>query len=294
MNIDLTIFGNALANFRDTIFQLFTNNANLFQTTGLHLFTAIATIMIVIGGVRIAFGGDMRKFAILLAIIAVCHVMIADYAVSIPFFGGQPFYQIVPNFSFYLADTIGTQTQQDLTATLNQIINGLNAGTPLKFALSAGMDLLIYIVLVLLIAILELAMFVVVAFGYAALGVTVLFGPILIPFILVPKLDFLFWGWFKALLKFSFYPAVANAFLFLIAKLMLTMIGNTTLATVSTMTAGQITPQFPILVILFAAGIYGCFKIPSLVNDLFSGAASSGGANGLESAARMAIMAGLG
>ena len=45
------------------------------------------------------------------------------------------------------------------------------------------------------------------------LGVYVMLGPICIPFLLTPPLNFFFWGWFKALLKYSLYGAVAGALL---------------------------------------------------------------------------------
>jgi hypothetical protein len=54
---------------------------------------------------------------------------------------------------------------------------------------------------------------------------------------------------------------------------------NTTLPT-----AGEIAISFgqiPILLIIFGAGLYAIFKIPSLVQDIFSGSASAGG--GLQS-----------
>ena len=36
-------------------------------------------------------------------------------------------------------------------------------------------------------------------------------GPLFIPFLLVDKLSFLFWGWLRAFIGFSFYKVVAAA-----------------------------------------------------------------------------------
>jgi hypothetical protein len=53
---------------------------------------------------------------------------------------------------------------------------------------------------------------------------------------------------------------------------------NTTLLSQG-LTTGRIAvsmTQIPILTVVFAAGIYSIFKIPSLVGDIFSGAANAG------------------
>jgi hypothetical protein len=127
-------------------------------------------------------------------------------------------------------------------------------------------------------------MFIVVGFGYLALGAVLVIGPILIPFMIVPKLDFLFWSWLKALIKYSFYPVVGNIVLLGICQIMLSILNTTFQIT------GQIAitaVQQPILIITFAAGLYATFKIPSLIQDIFSGTASAGG--GLQAAVASAV-----
>ena len=53
----------------------------------------------------------------------------------------------------------------------------------------------------------------VIAFGLIASAVCALVGPLFVPFFIVPKLDWLFWGWLKAFIQYSFIPVVAIAFL---------------------------------------------------------------------------------
>ena len=52
-----------------------------------------------------------------------------------------------------------------------------------------------------------------IAFGLIASAVCALLGPIFVPFFIVPKLDWLFWGWLKSFIQYSFIPVVAIAFL---------------------------------------------------------------------------------
>ncbi len=58
---------------------------------------------------------------------------------------------------------------------------------------------LTYLLIVVLLALMEAAAFAVIAYGYVASAVCVLIGPIFIPWFIVPKMDWLFWGWLKAL-----------------------------------------------------------------------------------------------
>jgi hypothetical protein len=72
---------------------------------------------------------------------------------------------------------------------------------------------LIYWTVLLLVAFAKAVSLAVIAFGLIASAVCALLGPIFVPFFIVPKLDWLFWGWLKAFIQYSFIPVVAIAFL---------------------------------------------------------------------------------
>ena len=71
-----------------------------------------------------------------------------------------------------------------------------------------------YFLVALAVTAARVALLAVIAFGLVATGVAVLVGPIFIPFFVVPALDWLFWGWLKALLQYAFYQVIAQAFVF--------------------------------------------------------------------------------
>jgi hypothetical protein len=205
-----------------------------------------------------------------------------------PLLGGYSFSEVIPRTAFGMADLVGTTTQQQMLAKLNDIMNGIQSMS--EFSLLHARDFIVYLLITLLIAVLELAMFIVVGFGYLALGAVLTIGPILIPFMLVPKLDFLFWSWLKALIKYSFYPVVGNIILMGISQIMLSVLNTTALS--QGVTAGGVVvsmTQIPILAVVFLAGIYSTFKIPSLVGDIFSGAANAG--TGVQQAVSGAVAA---
>jgi hypothetical protein len=286
--MDPTLLNNLLASLRDTIFNVLTQNGTPFAQLGLNIFRTITLVMIVIAGARIAFSDDhsLHKLRALAGLILIVWIMLTLYTHSSPLLGGYSFSEAIPKSAFGMADLVGTTTQQQMLVKLNQIISGLSEMS--SFSLLHARDFVTYLIITLLIALLELAMFIVVGFGYLALAAVLVIGPILIPFILVPKLDFLFWSWLKALIKYSFYPVIGNIVLLGICQIMLSVL-NTTLPP-----AGQIVitvTQIPILIIVFAAGLYAIFKIPSLVQDIFSGAASAG--SGIQAAITGAVMKGL-
>jgi type IV secretory pathway VirB6-like protein len=286
--MDPTLLNNLLASLRDTIFNVLTQNGTPFAQLGLNIFRTITLVMIVIAGARIAFSDDhsLHKLRTLAGLILIVWIMLTLYTHSSPLLGGYSFSEAIPKSAFGMADLVGTTTQQQMLVKLNQIISGLSEMS--SFSLLHARDFVTYLIITLLIALLELAMFIVVGFGYLALAAVLVIGPILIPFILVPKLDFLFWSWLKALIKYSFYPVIGNIVLLGICQIMLSVL-NTTLPP-----TGEIVitvTQIPILIIAFAAGLYAIFKIPSLVQDIFSGAANAG--SGIQAAITGAVMKGL-
>jgi hypothetical protein len=118
-----------------------------------------------------------------------------------------------------------------------------------------------------MIVILEAAIFFVIAFGYIAAAVAVLLGPVFIPFFIVPKMEWLFWGWFKAFLQYSFYPVVANAYLFVFGNILIHLVDSHP----PPYDGPTIALLFAPLLFLLIAFVYGIVKIPSLVSSLFSG-----------------------
>ena len=68
-----------------------------------------------------------------------------------------------------------------------------------------------YFVVQFLLGLLAAVVSAIVAYGAIASTIVGLLGPIFIPFLVFDKLDWLFWGWLKAYLGFSFYKVVAAA-----------------------------------------------------------------------------------
>ena len=127
-------------------------------------------------------------------------------------------------------------------------------------------ETLTFLVIAITLAAVEAVAFAVIAYGYVASAVCVLLGPIFIPFFIVPKLDWLFWGWFKAFLGFSFYQVVAAAFIFVFSKVLLGL-----LAVIGPITLSNAFTIMPALLVTLFVCIYGLVKIPELTASILGG-----------------------
>ena len=100
----------------------------------------------------------------------------------------------------------------------------------------------IYVVVTILLAAAQAIAFVVIAYGFIATAVCVLVGPIFVPFFIVPKMEWLFWGWFRCFIQYAFYQVIAAAVVFVIGNL---MIGALNLPPAGTLSTVQLIAWFP-------------------------------------------------
>ena len=90
-----------------------------------------------------------------------------------------------------------------------------------------------------------------------------------------PRLEWLFWGWFRCFIQYAFYQVVASAVVFIIGNL---ITGALRLPPTGTLSTVQVIAWFPVLFITFLASIYALLKIPALTNHIFSGTAGGSSA----------------
>jgi hypothetical protein len=82
-------------------------------------------------------------------------------------------------------------------------------------------------------------------------------------------MEWIFWGWLKALIQYAFYPVVANAYLLVFGNLLIRFIDSHP----PPYDGAMIVVLFLPLLSMLVAFTYGILKIPSLVNSLFTGSA---------------------
>ena len=254
---------------------LLQQNLGFFDAMGQNLFRMFATILVVWFGIKMALsaaGGrhylHFDQFASLLLTLSFGFAMMNYYSTPIPGIGSS-FHNLITDESQFLANKI-TETQlQVVIERISEFETRIDSPGFGDF-----LGTVIYSVVIILLAAAQAITIVVIAFGFIATAVCVLVGPIFIPFFIVPKLEWLFWGWLKAFIQYAFYQVIAAAVVFIIANLILGTLNLQPNGTISTL---QLIEFFPVLFITFFASIYALLKVPALTNHIFSG--TSGGSS---------------
>jgi hypothetical protein len=188
-----------------------------FVAIGHRLFLSFATILLVWHGIRMMLaarqsGEQLFGFAKLLLFIAFGYAMIAYYATPIPGLGIS-FSNLVTDQAAYLASLISARSIQNAQQTLNTLWNSLEQ--PDAWSILAN---LLYWTMLLAIGLAQFALLFVVSFSMIASAICALVGPLFVPFFVVPTMEWLFWGWLKAFVQYSFMLVIANAFIFVFER----------------------------------------------------------------------------
>jgi type IV secretory pathway VirB6-like protein len=257
--------------------QLLTQHLGFFDAMGQNLFRMFATILVAWYGGKSALSAasgrhllHFENFATLILTISFGFGMVNYYSNPIPGVGSS-FHNLITDESQFLSNRITQQQLQVVVDGVSDFESRLNSPTFGDF-----LGTVIYVVVVILLAAAQAIAIVVIAFGFIATAVCVLVGPIFIPFFIVPKLEWLFWGWFKCFIQYAFYQVIAAAVVFVIANL---IVGVLRLGPPGAVSTSQLIGWFPVLFITFLAAIYALLKIPALTNHIFSGTSGGSSAN---------------
>jgi hypothetical protein len=256
--------------------DLLTQNLGFFDAMGQNLFRMFATILVAWYGVKSALAAASGRsafhfdnFASLLLTLSFGFAMVNYYSTPIPGIGTS-FHSVITDESQFLAARINQAELQAVLQGVNDFQTRLDAP-----GVADLLGTIVYAVIIILLAAAQAVAIVVIAYGFIATAVCVLVGPVFVPFFIVPKLEWLFWGWFKCLLQYAFYQVIAAAVVFVIGNLILGVLRLQPPGVVSTV---QLIGWFPVLFITFLASIYALLKVPALTNHIFSGTAGGSSA----------------
>jgi len=250
---------------------LLTQNLGFFDAMGQNLFRSFATILVAWYGIKSALSAASGKhpfhfdnFASLLLTISFGFAMVNYYNTPIPGLGVS-FHNLVTNEAQFLSGQIDQAQLQTVVARVADFESRMDSPTWGDILGTA-----IYVIVTILLAAAQAVAIVVIAYGFIATAVCVLVGPVFVPFFIVPKMEWLFWGWFRCFIQYAFYQVIAAAVVFLIGNLILGVLQLPPAGTLSTV---QLIAWFPVLFITFLASIYALLKVPALTNHIFSGTA---------------------
>ena len=257
---------NLIPTIQQAIASLLTVYEPTFLQMGYQLFLSFATILLTWHGLKMMFsseglGDRMFDFARLLLFIAFGYACIAFYESPIPVLG-MSFSNLITDQAGYLTSVLEARAFDNIYQHLDDLADHFMQPDPWSILAN-----LIYWTILLVIAGAKAVSMAVIAFGLIASAVCGLLGPIFVPFMIVPKLDWLFWGWLKSFIQYSFVPVVAIAFLMVFEQFVYRYL--TTLPPMITEAEyGVYGVQAFAVVVTFCAGI---LLVPSLTQSIFSG-----------------------
>jgi hypothetical protein len=257
---------------------------------GIHIVIALATIMMVWFGVQEALasahgagGFSMGRFLNLFMLLTFAYAMVNYYDSSIPGLGFS-IKSFIDGGTTNLVSLIGSDGSAAMLSEIHAASS--KTGPSLLTSIMSPYYAIVYFAVQFLLALLAAIVSAILAYGAIAATIIGLLGPIFIPFLVFDKLDWLFWGWLKAYLGFSFYKVVAAATMNVLAHVLTNyyiQLGQ------SVSDPSTIVQTLPLLVLLVLVNVYILFKIPTMTHSLFSGGV--GGHGGGFGAAMLAIRA---
>ena len=257
---------NLIPTIQQAIANLLTVHEPEFLRFGYGLFMSLATIVIAWHGIKMMLSGDglgeqMFDFAKLLLFVAFGYSFIAFYEQPLPGIGVS-FSNLISDQAHHFQSVLEARAFDNIYRHLDEL--SAHFLQPDAWSILAN---LIYWTVLILIALAKAVSLAVIAFGLIASGVCALLGPIFVPFFIVPKLDWLFWGWLKAFVQYSFIPVVAIAFLMIFEQFVFRYVTSLP-PTITSAEYGVYGLQAAAVILTFCTGI---LLVPSLTASIFSG-----------------------
>ena len=249
--------------------ELTAPNIQFFLTAGLSLLAAFALMLVVYHGAKMALEGAGINWPVFIGLafqIAAVSALLTAYNTPQTWLHDQSVVEVIADGPTYFADKIGNQSSEAFNkawtdwTTLHPESVASTTSSVLSI-ISAPFDaVILFVVMTVFRAVLSLVLI----WGSVAQGVCIILGPLFIPFLLFDKTSFLFWGWIKCFLQYSFYQLVAT----IVANLMCLFL-------IDAMTSFGLAGAAVGIIPWFILAIFALLSVPSLVSSLFSGHSSS-------------------
>ncbi|MGC2656511.1 MAG: hypothetical protein WA324_00945 [Bryobacteraceae bacterium] len=255
--------------------SMITNDGGLFVGVASTWLTNFAVFALVLIGLRMAYTAiSHRHFAMDWATLGqfvftflICSLLLRYYNSPLPW-GGVSFHQLFTENARFLASYIDISNMNRVIAQIHQIV----AGTE-RPSIWDPVSIIVYCWLIGEMFLIEALLFVITAFGFVATGVFVVLGPLTIPTLMFRGSAWIFWGWFRGMLTYSFYRVIASAYVFVWCSVLMMFFQN--VVTGSYDLGHFLRIIGGLTAVLFAFG-YGAFKVAQLTSDFFTGAAGAG------------------
>jgi hypothetical protein len=270
------ILNNPLRDVAEYIDVALTQYSHIFVASGWSIFRALAIISLAWFGIQTAFtaaegsrGFQISRLVRLLLLISLVYVMVGYYVTPIPGVGFS-FREVGTAQANWIVQQLQSQAVSEVNAAIDAAWSRVGPPpSPLNFT-----AVLLYVLFYALMTGVRFAVFYVTAFGMIATAVVSLVGPLFIPFLLIPKLDWLFWGWVRSLLQYAFYRVIAEVYVFIWSGFLLRF-----LAGFRDFDEVRVGSYGLLVFMVLIAFIFGALQIASLTASIFSGRAGESAIN---------------
>ena len=278
-------------------------------TLGNQMFGMLAVIVVVLSGLKIAFGGGLQPWELVRVIIGIWipWVMLQFYTNNIP---GMAFtfpHMIAAGgnwLNLLLVDDSVSSVQEELTKLFKELAKAQDAAveegdifdvlsTGFQAAMTAVTGFVIVIFMALMMLVLSAVTYAQVIWAQIALTILIILGPIFIPFLVFEPLSFLFWGWFRAMITYSLYAVIAGAVLRVFSAVGVAFITSMGTADLNIDSLIEVGLWMLAIVPFFIAGMLASLKCGELASMLVTGGGAGGsGLMGMATTGAMAAASG--
>ena len=270
-------------------------NGPTILSAGNTLWRGLAAIVVVWTGIKIAMSGTFSMWALIELVIGlwIPWVMLLFYATPIPGVG-LTFPGMIAGggnwlHSFFLSDIVhAVQIElSNLVQVQTTALSDAWAGTSwLELYTAFGdvvstlitgtsMLLLIFLCLVVIYAV----TYAQVIWAQMAILILTFVGPMMIPWLVFEPMAFLFWGWFRSMITFALYGAIAGAIMRVFMSVSLGFL-TTFIGSADVENPVQMVSWLLILLPLMVAGVLASLKVGELAGMLVSGGGGGAGMTG--------------
>ena len=261
-------------------------------TLGNQMLGALALIVVVMTGAKIAFGGNIQPWELVRVVIGIWipWVMLQFYTTTIPGMWHTFPGMIAAGGNWIndlLIDDSVASIQEELTKLFNTLTKAQNTAielgdvlkiytTGLQSSLTAVAGFVMVIFMVLMLILLAAVTYAQVIWAQVALAILIILGPVFIPFLVFEPLSFLFWGWFRAMITYSLYAVIAGAVLRIFSAVGIAYVTTLAQADMDMDSFMEVGIWTLAVVPFFIAGMLAALKCGELASMLVTGGGAGG------------------